>query len=135
MENNYVVLYFLVGPELIRPGTALLYGARNQPFTLYCGLSVLSNPPAIVTWNDNFGRTVSIADPRFRRDSYLSLNVLELKLTDQGVWTCIITTEGLGVIRHSIELVVGKFVWLFVFNVLKIFVFLGTCSKISVNLE
>ena len=100
----------------------MLYGSRHQTTILYCGFSVLSNPPATVTWNDNFGKKVSLADPRFRRDSYLSLSVSELELTDRGVWTCIITND-LGVVRHSIELVVGKFVLLFVFNGLKDFCF------------
>ena len=101
-----------------------------------CGSSVQSNPAATVVWNDNFGRTVSIADARFHNDSLLSLSVSELTLADAGVWTCAIMVAGVGMVRHSIELVVvGKFVRFVGYNGLKSIGVMGNIYHSQIHVE
>lgn len=108
---------------LITDGPKLLPAARehttfeNCPVSLVCGYNLDSNPPAVVTWRDPWGRVVT-SDGLYTVDSgpdVVKLDIASANREHEGVWTCTVIaigsdgSEGRSISRQVNLRVLGEF--------------------------
>ena len=77
------------GPEML-PGPKDHYVLSGDPISLICGYDLVSNPPAIVSWTNPLGATVT-SGGKYSMDSgpqVVRLNISNISEDLAGKWMC-----------------------------------------------
>lgn len=100
VSSIHVNLSYAVGPSIV-PGISEQGAALDSSFSLLCGTNLQGNPTPHVSWLDPKGNNISlIGNPRYHPHIHGTEVMLEIKnfnFLDQGIWTCILQTEGFNI--------------------------------------
>ena len=95
MQHFMMCLLVTDGPELL-PAAREHTTIENCPVSLVCGYNLDSNPPAVVTWRDPWGRLVT-SNNLYTVDhgpDVLKLDIASANREHEGVWTCNVIVNG-----------------------------------------